>query len=58
VSNSNGSDALQILAVGMRKAASYMENNPGVFGMSDGDLMDMDESLPEVAPWQDTTGVF
>lgn len=56
--NSNGSDALQILAVGMRKAASYMENNPGVFGMSDGDLMDMDESLPEVAPWQDTTGVF
>lgn len=56
--SSNGADAFLGLAVGMRKASSYMENNPGVFGLSDGELLDMDEGLPVVEAWQDTSGVF
>lgn len=58
MSNSNGADAFLGLAVGMRKASSYMDNNPGSFGLSDGDLLDMDEGLPMVETWQDTSGVF
>ena len=58
VSNSNFSDAYLQLAVGMRRAGIHMDNNPGVFGMSDGELMDIDEDLPIVEPWTDNTGVF
>jgi len=58
VSNSNFSDAYLQLAVGMRKAGIHMDNNPGVFGMSDGELMDIDEDLPIVPQWSDSTGVF
>ena len=35
-----------------------MDNNPGVFGMTDGELLDIDEELPIVEPWTDNTGVF
>lgn len=56
--NSNFSDAYLQLAVGMRRAGIHMDNNPGVFGMSDGELMDIDEELPIVEPWGDSTGVF
>ena len=58
VSNSNFSDAYLQLAVGMRKANIHMDNNPGVFGMTDGELLDVDEELPIVEPWTDNTGVF
>lgn len=56
--NSNFSDAYLQLAVGMRRAGIHMENNPGVFGMTDGELLDIDEELPIVEPWGDSTGVF
>ena len=56
--SSNFADAYLQLAVGMRRAGIHMENNPGVFGMSDGELMDIDEELPIVEPWGDSTGVF
>jgi hypothetical protein len=55
---SNGSDAYLQLAVGMKRAGIHMDNNPGVFGMSDGELMDIDEDLPIVPQWSDSTGVF
>lgn len=58
VSNSNFSDAYLQLAVGMRKAGIHMDNNPGVFGMTDGELLEIDEEFPIAAPWTDSTGVF
>lgn len=56
--SSNFADAYLQLAVGMRRAGIHMDNNPGVFGMSDGELLDIDEELPIVEPWGDSTGVF
>jgi hypothetical protein len=56
--NSNGADAFLGLAVGMRKASSYMENNTGTFGMNDGDLMDMDEGMPQMEAWEPDGEVF
>lgn len=53
--NSNGADSFLILATGMRKV-SGMEG--GIFGMSDGDLMDIDEGLPEMPAWEPDGEVF
>ena len=57
-SASNGSDAFQQLAVGLKRANTHMENNPGVFGMSDGVEDVFVDDSPVAEPWQDTTGVF
>jgi phage terminase large subunit len=55
---SNGSDAWQQLAVGLRRAGTHIENNPGVFGMSDGIEDVFIDDAPVAEPWQDSTGIF
>jgi len=44
--------------VGLKRANTHMENNPGVFGMSDGVEDVFVDDSPVAEPWQDTTGVF
>lgn len=53
--NSNGADSFLILAVGMKRVSGL---EGGVFGMSDGDLMDADEGLPQMAAWEPDGEVF
>jgi len=57
-SASNGADAFLQLAVGLKRANTHMENNPGVFGMSDGVEDVFIDDAPVAEPWQDTSGVF
>jgi hypothetical protein len=53
--NSNGADSFLILATGMKKVGN-MESTP--FGLSDGDLLDADEGLPQMQAWEPDGEVF
>lgn len=54
----SNSDAFQQLAVGLRRGELHMDNNRGVFGMSDGTMDEFMDDAIVAEPWQDNTGIF